>query len=771
MSARISASGRWSSTAACRHRWWCWNCPACSRRSAGRSPSTRGSCGCRRASGTAPPSPSWAVATAGSRWPSPDGRPARAFRVWTSTRAPSSVRPDQSLLAGHRPTAATGTASRSARGCSSGCSSMCRTFWLIADERSIALDRVIACIPQVLDPDLNLADAIVPESESDQFLHALSNYCGKQGYVEDQFGLGLVARALEESVESLVPGGKVIFNLGGRPGRAVLQRLFRRRGFEVREIWQMRVEQAADTAIEALVGIENRTQHRFEFFLDPQVDEPVSARTAHAFARAGGRIYHALSVHEAELAHPSQTRRIFQWLHASPQHESVLGSVDLTFDDPPCAEEKTAFLASFAEQLSRLRFFPLRRHPRAHRPSAPISPSTCGSTSPCRWAPQDLLVAPSRIDVLANVLSLYRPQVALVEQDLLRSAPGRPATAAGGRDPRVPAPGRPGLRPDAGPAPAVGGHRPVRFRERDPGLVPPAGRHRRQDPHPPHGRPVGAAGSGQRAARTGCVQDPGDEAASPPRRPDVRPGTQSRLPRPRDLFRLGRRRRAAGPADPRRGADLQPHALDHPAVLPADRGRPSLLPGERSVAPAAWPPTRAHDRPAAGRPPGLPALELADPVKAAFAHPALRVDELPLDAAAHRPARLRRKRPGHARVREGGAVRGVRPAELLPVGAGPARRAGHLAVAAAGAGHAPGGHLLDRVRRGPAVLGHRRQLRAGETPPVLSAGQLRLLRRLGAVPRRRPALDSHAGGGRVPGARVRPARCPGRRRARVRCCS
>ena len=288
--------------------------------------------------------------------------------------------------------------------------------------RHDGLDRVIACIPQVLDPDLRLVEAIVPESETDQYLHALSNYCAKQGYIEDQFGLGLVARALEESVESLVPGGKVIFNLGGRPGRAVLQRLFRRRGFEVREVWQVRVEQAADTAIEALVGIESRTQHRFEFFFDPQVDEPVCARTAQAFARSGGRIYHALSVLEGELTHPTQTRRIFQWLHQDPQHERVLGSVDLTFDDPHCAEEKTAFLAAFAEQLSRLGCFPYddTRGSPAFRAdfaeylrqyfSLPVGP-------------QDLLVAPSRIDVLSNVLALYRPEVVLVDRDLLRSAP------------------------------------------------------------------------------------------------------------------------------------------------------------------------------------------------------------------------------------------------------------------------------------------------------------------------------------------------------------
>ena len=202
----------------------------------------------------------------------------------------------------------------------------------------------------------------------------------------------------------------------------MLQRLFRRRGFDVREVWQVRVEQAADTAIEALVGIENRTQHRFEFFLDPQVDEPVCARTADAFARAGGRIYHALSVHEGELAHPTQVRRIFQWLHRDPQHEAMLGSVDLTFDDPHCAEEKTAFLAAFAEQLTRLASFPYEDTRGAPSFRADFAEYLRQYFS-LPVGPQDLLVAPSRLDVLGNVLSLYRPQVVLVERDLLRSAP------------------------------------------------------------------------------------------------------------------------------------------------------------------------------------------------------------------------------------------------------------------------------------------------------------------------------------------------------------
>lgn len=57
-----------------------------------------------------------------------------------------------------------------------------------------------------------------------------------QGFVEDQFGLGLIARALEESIQVIKPAGSIIMNMGGRPGQAVLERLYERRGFSIRKV-------------------------------------------------------------------------------------------------------------------------------------------------------------------------------------------------------------------------------------------------------------------------------------------------------------------------------------------------------------------------------------------------------------------------------------------------------------------------------------------------------------------------------------------------------
>lgn len=68
-----------------------------------------------------------------------------------------------------------------------------------------------------------------------------------QGFVEDQFGLGLIARAVEEGISVIKPAGIMIFNMGGRPGQAVCKRLFERRGFHITKLWQTKILQASES--------------------------------------------------------------------------------------------------------------------------------------------------------------------------------------------------------------------------------------------------------------------------------------------------------------------------------------------------------------------------------------------------------------------------------------------------------------------------------------------------------------------------------------------
>ena len=64
-----------------------------------------------------------------------------------------------------------------------------------------------------------------------------------QGFVEDQFGLGLIARAVEEGIAVIKPSGIMVFNMGGRPGQGVCERLFERRGFRITKLWQTKIMQ------------------------------------------------------------------------------------------------------------------------------------------------------------------------------------------------------------------------------------------------------------------------------------------------------------------------------------------------------------------------------------------------------------------------------------------------------------------------------------------------------------------------------------------------
>ncbi|CAI5961761.1 unnamed protein product [Closterium sp. NIES-64] len=173
-------------------------------------------------------------------------------------------------------------------------------------QRGVTLDRIVGCIPQVLRGWGGCADT------------------RPQGGAEDSIGDDDSAsasspRAVEESIAALKPAGALLMNMGGRPGMAVCERLFRRRGFEIQKLWQTRVFQAADTDIQALVEIERQSRHRFEFFMGLGMgaattgDEPISARTAYAFAKAGGRIAHGLTVFECRLRQPNHVSGIGAW--------------------------------------------------------------------------------------------------------------------------------------------------------------------------------------------------------------------------------------------------------------------------------------------------------------------------------------------------------------------------------------------------------------------------------------------------------------------------
>ena len=286
------------------------------------------------------------------------------------------------------------------------------------DGQSIELDKIIGCIPQVLNPEPEVMEDLIAETASDEYLYSLSNYFAKQGFIEDQFGLGLIASAVEQSISLIKSHGKLILNLGGRPGRAVLERLMRRRGFKVRRVWQTQVEQAADTEIDALVDIEKTTGHRFEFYMSENSDVSIDARTAAQYAKSGGKIFHSVDVYEAEMVFPEKVKSIFKAIDSVKQ-DSIRSALDLTFDSFSDAEERYSFLAFLASQLQKITNYP-------YDETSGLTYFRQQLAEYFRYylrvdiSEEQVLITPGRRELISSLMANFRPQKAIVCKSLNR---------------------------------------------------------------------------------------------------------------------------------------------------------------------------------------------------------------------------------------------------------------------------------------------------------------------------------------------------------------
>ncbi|OAY45103.1 methionine S-methyltransferase isoform X1 [Manihot esculenta] len=287
-------------------------------------------------------------------------------------------------------------------------------------DHDIQLERIVGCIPQILNPNPDAMSKMITENASEEFLYSLSNYCALQGFVEDQFGLGLIARAVEEGISVIKPMGIMIFNMGGRPGQAVCKRLFERRGFRVDKLWQTKVIQAADTDISALVEIEKNSPHRFEFFMGLSGDQPICARTAWAYGKAGGHIAHALSVYSCQLRQPNQVKKIFEFLK-NGFHE-VSSSLDLSFEDDSVADEKIPFLAYLSDELKECSGFPYES-PAGRKRFRNLIARFMKIYHHIPLNSNNVVIFPSRAVAIENALRLFSPRLAIVDEHLTRHLP------------------------------------------------------------------------------------------------------------------------------------------------------------------------------------------------------------------------------------------------------------------------------------------------------------------------------------------------------------
>ncbi len=283
-------------------------------------------------------------------------------------------------------------------------------------EKSNYFDKIIGCIPQVLNPEPEVMETIVAESASDEYLHSLSNYTAHQGYIEDQFGLGLIARAVEQSIRLLKSDGKLILNLGGRPGRSVLERLMKRRGFAVRRVWQTQVEQAADTDIDALVTIEQKTEHRFEFYLAADATTAIDAKTAQAYAKTGGKIYHSVDVYEAYMLLPDATKTIYKTIQKLDS-DQLRSAVDLTYDNFDDAEERFQFLASLTKWLDKVQAIPYGDTQGLLAFRQQIA-EFFNYYHELAFSEQQILITPGRIELFNNIIRCFEPDRLMIAKSL-----------------------------------------------------------------------------------------------------------------------------------------------------------------------------------------------------------------------------------------------------------------------------------------------------------------------------------------------------------------
>jgi methionine S-methyltransferase len=277
-------------------------------------------------------------------------------------------------------------------------------------------DSIIGCIPQVLAPQESIDNSKINHQANDEFLHSLSNYTSEQGYVEDKFGLGLIARSVEESIDFLNPDGKLILNLGERPRREVLEQLVKRRGLLINRIWMRKVAQANDTDIDSLVRLEREMNHHFEFYTDIHSETPINARTAKLYASKGGKIFHNLSVYECKFDFYTETKLLFDELKNELFSEAKT-SLDLDYENSFKKEEKIRFLAELVKVLRQTSHFPYEdsqgevefRKSLAHFLKA---------YQHVNLTEDNIFIAPNLETLVENVIDIYKPKSIFLSEGL-----------------------------------------------------------------------------------------------------------------------------------------------------------------------------------------------------------------------------------------------------------------------------------------------------------------------------------------------------------------
>lgn len=151
------------------------------------------------------------------------------------------------------------------------------------------VDVIVACIPQV--PTTNLLDLDVGDN--------LAHYYDASRYEASlhTLGLGLNEALLHRAHGTLTHGGRVVLNLGGRPGLPRLEKMFYDCGYVPRVVHAEMIAQCPSTSLASLAAMEEHEQE-FEFFADAAGHERINAQLAEKRRLEKLGLYHKIYIIE-----------------------------------------------------------------------------------------------------------------------------------------------------------------------------------------------------------------------------------------------------------------------------------------------------------------------------------------------------------------------------------------------------------------------------------------------------------------------------------------
>ena len=168
---------------------------------------------------------------------------------------------------------------------------------LLGALKGVTVDLVCGNIPQVLAPEAVARAHELTEDAPARVLRMLGDYTPPTGNYEDVLSLGLIATALERTLEHLSPEGRIVLNLAGRPGFDVIRWVFARWGYALHVLLKDTIPQDPGTDITPFARAEEETGRSSSFYA-ARGGERISAREAVARRSRGEDVFHDLYVIE-----------------------------------------------------------------------------------------------------------------------------------------------------------------------------------------------------------------------------------------------------------------------------------------------------------------------------------------------------------------------------------------------------------------------------------------------------------------------------------------